>query len=185
MREVTEPYRKSIMFKDQFFRDSGREAVRRSSGNLATNERNDCVVRAFMIALNLDYNTAHGWVRKQFLRRDKTGTYTSHHLNKVHGKQKNGYKLKFIGTHPNKSFLKVGSSKKILINDNYKKATGYTVKSFLETHPTGRYFLIVQRHAIAIVDGKIWGNPQEQYKGLYRSVWYGFECINIKNKSYE
>ena len=85
------------------------------------------------------------------------------------------YKV-FIGDPPSKSFFKHSfGSDKILVNKNYKKPTGYTLKSFMENHPVGRFVLIVQGHAVAVVNGVLFGNGDERYNGLYRSVWYGFE----------
>jgi hypothetical protein len=69
----------------------------------------------------------------------------------------------------------VGSNK-VLVNTQYKKPTGYTLKSFMESNPVGRFVLVVQGHAVAIVNGVLYGNYDEQYTGLYRSVWFGFEC---------
>ena len=92
------------------------------------------------------------------------------------GKTKNGYKVDYIGTHPSKEGInsRIGSSK-ILVNKQYKKATGYTLKSFMENNPVGRFVLIVQGHAVAVVNGVLYGNTNENAIGLYRSVWMGFE----------
>ena len=46
----------------------------------------------------------------------------------------------------------------------------------MESNPVGRFVLVVQGHAVAVVNGVLYGNYDEQYKGLYRSVWFGFEC---------
>jgi hypothetical protein len=62
-----------------------------------------------------------------------------------------------------------------LKNKQYKKATGYTLKSFMENNPVGRFVLIVQGHAVAVVNGVLYGNTNENAIGLYRSVWMGFE----------
>jgi hypothetical protein len=67
-------------------------------------------------------------------------------------------------------------SDKVLSNAKYKKATGYTLKSFMENNPVGRFVLIVQGHAVAVCEGVLCGNTSEKYNGLYRSVWFGFEC---------
>ena len=67
------------------------------------------------------------------------------------------------------------TNKKILANPKYKKPTGFTLKSFIENHPVGRFVLVVEGHAMACVDGVLYGNPNERQQGLYRSVWYGFE----------
>ena len=58
----------------------------------------------------------------------------------------------------------------------YKKKTGYTLKSFMEDNPVGNFVLIVKGHAVAVVNGVLFGNCNEKWDGLYRSVWYGFEC---------
>ncbi len=46
----------------------------------------------------------------------------------------------------------------------------------MENNPVGRFVLIVQGHAVAVVNGVLYGNTNENAIGLYRSVWMGFEC---------
>ena len=82
------------MIKDDKFQDSHKLAVEQS--NLATRETNDCVVRAFASALDISYDSAHGWVKRKFSRKFGKGTYTSIHIQKVLGKVKNGYNLKHM-----------------------------------------------------------------------------------------
>ena len=77
-----------------------------------------------------------------------------------------------MGFHP--KYQRKGEKK--LVNPKYKKETGYTVKSFMEQHPTGRYFMIVRGHAVALVDGVLYGNSCEQYDGFRRPVRYVIEC---------
>jgi len=145
------------------------------SSELAKRETNDCVVRAFMCALDLSYDQAHAWVKKELNRQDRKGTYTYSYAKNILGKTKNGKKISFIGSHPSRSMKHAVGSDKVLINPKYKKQTGYTLKSFMENNPVGRFVLVVQGHAVAVVDGVLYGNREEQWKGLYRSVWYGFE----------
>ena len=92
------------------------------------------------------------------------------------GKTKNGKKISFIGAHPSKNMRFSIGSTKVLANKQYKKPTGYTLKSFMENNPVGRFVLIVQGHAVAVVNGVLYGNSDERYNGLYRSVWFAFEC---------
>jgi len=160
--------------KSQYFVDS--EKIARESSNLGSNETNDCVVRAFMCALDLSYDQAHAWVKKELKRVDRKGTYMSSYSKNIIGKTKKGKKISFMGVHPSREFMKhsIGSNK-ILVNKKYKKQTGYTLKSFMENNPVGRFVLIVQGHAVAVVDGVLCGNRSEQWEGLYRSVWFGFE----------
>jgi len=63
-----------------------------------------------------------------------------------------------------------------LVNPKYKKETGYTVKPFMEQHPVGRYIIIVKGHALALVDGVLYGNSSEQYNGFRRTIHYVIQC---------
>ena len=163
--------------KDEYFLDTNAHAVTLEGANIARTEKNDCVVRAFMMALDLTYAQAHKWVKKNLNRVDKKGTYTSLYIKNVLGKVKNGYRLKPMGVHPKREFMKEKLGNKLLVNPKYKKQTGFTVKSFLEAHPEGNYFLIVDGHALAVVDGVLCGNRNEQYQKLYRSVWWAVKCV--------
>jgi hypothetical protein len=156
--------------KDEFFGDSNE--ISESQSQLAKNETNDCVVRAFMLSLDLSYDEAHKFVADDFKRENRKGTYTSQYLNNILGRQKNGYKMTLMGYHPKYAF---GQRKK-LVNPKYKKETGYTVKSFMEGHPVGRYFIIVKGHALALVDGVLYGNRSEQLNGFRRQVHYVIQC---------
>jgi len=156
--------------KDEFFRDS--ITISESQSELAKSETNDCVVRAFMMVLDLPYDKAHKFVADKFNRVNGQGTYTTQYLSNIIGTQKNGYKIRLMGYHPKRSF---GSRKK-LVNPKYKNETGYTVKSFMEQYPTGRYLIIVKGHSLALVDGILYGNYNEQFNGFRRPVHYVIEC---------
>lgn len=156
--------------KDQFFGDSN--VISESQSKLAKKENNDCVVRAFMMALDLPYDKAHKFVADKFKRVNRKGTYIQMYIENILGRQKNGYKMNLMGYHPKYAFGKRNK----LVNPKYKKETGYTVKSFMEQHPVGRYFIIVKGHALALVDGVLYGNSGEQYDGFRRTVHYVIEC---------
>ena len=156
--------------KDEFFKES--QGIAQSQSDLAKKEKNDCVVRAFMAALDLPYDKAHKFVADKFKREFRKGTYTCKYLSNVIGRQKNGFKMTLMGYHPSRAF---GDRKK-LVNPKYKKETGYTVKSFMEQHPVGRYFIIVKGHALALVDGVLYGNYSEQFDGFRRQVHYVIQC---------
>jgi len=149
----------------------------RSQSEIAKKEDKDCVVRAFMAALDIPYDQAHAWVKKELNRKDRKGTFMNAYSKNIIGKTKNGKKISFIGSHPSRSYMKhsIGSDK-ILINKSYKKPTGYTLKSFMENNQVGRFVLIVQGHAVAVVNGVLYGNTNENAIGLYRSVWFAWEC---------
>ena len=163
------------MIKDDKFQDSFKIAV--SQSTLAARESNDCVVRAFAAALDISYDSAHGWVKRKFSRKFGKGTHTTLHIQNVLGKVKNGYKLKAYGCHPDKKHIMECRGFKVATNPRYKnKQVGYTLKSFMESHPKGRFFVIVERHAVAIVDGVLYGNGAEKWNGLYRRVNWVVEC---------
>jgi hypothetical protein len=163
------------VIKPSLFVNSIQMSKRQSE--IAKKEDRDCVVRAFMAALDIPYDQAHAWVKKELNRKDRKGTFMNAYSKNIIGKTKNGKKISFIGSHPSRSYMKhsIGSDK-ILINKSYKKPTGYTLKSFMENNPVGRFVLIVQGHAVAVVNGVLYGNTNENAIGLYRSVWFGFEC---------
>jgi hypothetical protein len=149
----------------------------RSQSEIAKKEDRDCVVRAFMAALDIPYDQAHAWVKKNMNREDRKGTYTGKAIKIVEGKTKNGYQIKFMGLNPAKIHWKeMTGSNKTLVNPKYKKQTGYTLKSFMENNQVGRFVLIVQGHAVAVVNGVLYGNTNENAIGLYRSVWFAWEC---------
>ena len=160
--------------KEEFFVDSIKLA--NASSKLSQKEINDCVVRAFMCALNISYDQAHAWVKKELKRQDRKGTYTNAYAKNILGKVKNGKKISFMGAHPSRNMKHAVGSNKVLANPKYKKQTGYTLKSFLEDNPVGNFVLIVQGHAVAVINGVLYGNSNEKWFGLYRSVWYGFDC---------
>lgn len=160
--------------KAEYFVDSCKLA--NASSELSKKENNDCVVRAFMCALNISYYQAHTWVKNELKRQDGKGTYTYAYAKNILGKTKNGKKIRFIGAHPSQNMKHAVGSDKVLANPKYKKKTGYTLKSFMEDNPVGNYVLIVKGHAVAVVNGVLFGNCNEKWDGLYRSVWYGFEC---------
>jgi len=172
LRFGNKPYE---VIKNEFFVDS--EALACKASKLAQSENNDCVVRAFMCGFDISYEQAHAWVAKNFFRKNNKGTQMdSDRIKEASGKTKNGKKVSFIGAHPSKNHInKVMGNNEMLVNKKYKKQTGFTLKSFIENNPVGRFVLIVQGHAVAVVDGVLHGNSDEKYWGFYRSVWYGFE----------
>ena len=184
MREVTFMYempwskRKTEMFRAEFFVNSNILALETSANGLAARETNDCVVRAFMSALDIPYNQAHAWVKKHMKREDRRGTYTAIYYPNILSRQKNGRTVKWYGSTPSYKWMGSGSIKGgTLQNPRYKnKNAGYTLKAFVADHPEGNFVVIVEGHAVAVCNGKLYANRNEQETGLYRSVHYVFSC---------
>ena len=160
-----------------YFRDYN---VLAKQSKLAKQETNDCAVLSLMSALDIPYEVAHDIARTKLNRKDRQGTYLTVFARNIIGKRINGYHIKFIGAHPDCKRLQTsiaGSvNKKVLKNVHYKKSdVGYTLKSFIEHNPVGRFMLIVQGHAVAVIDGVLYGNRNDRTHGVQRRVWAAFE----------
>ena len=108
-----------------------------SQSKLAQSERKDCVVRAFAAATDWDYDKAHAFVCKEFLRVPKQGT------------------KKFIPT-MNKMVAegrKLGRKSIKTISDPSVK----TVGQFVKWYDKGTYIITISRHAFTIKDGVVVG----------------------------
>ena len=149
-----------------------------SSGKdrLDLQETRDCVVRAFMSALDIPYLQAHSFVKKYLKRENKKGTYTTRYSANVIGRVKNGKRVSLLGASPDYvSTLKIFNKRvKELSNPRYKAKRGYTVSSFMENFDKGRYVVIVDGHALAVVNGRLYGNRRDAMTPL-RRVQYVFE----------
>ena len=89
------------VLKSEYFIDSNRLSAEQSK--LAPYENNDCVVRAFMAALDISYDQAHAWAKKELNRKDRQGTPLLACSKNIIGKTKNGKKINFIGFHPSRA----------------------------------------------------------------------------------
>jgi hypothetical protein len=181
-KEVTQKvigfYGKAIeVIKDELFVDS--VALSEKQSELAVKENNDCFVRAVMVGLDISYDAAHKFVAENFNRRFREGTSVARSMKNIENKTKNGKKIKFLGFAPivDENLARTAGIKyKVFANPNYKKPTSFTVKSFMQNNPVGRFILIVEGHAIAIANGVLYGNAPEKRNNLYRTIFYGFEC---------
>jgi hypothetical protein len=147
----------------------------KSQSQLAKTEVNDCVVRAFMVALDLSYDRAHSFVGTKLYRVSGRGARIFSYAKNIIGVTKNGKKINFLGIHPKVKSVSIGSDK-LLINKKTSTSSGYTLKSFIKNNPTGRFVLIIKNHAVAVVDGILYGNYNEGEVSLNKSVYLGFEC---------
>ena len=149
---------------------------------IGSKEANDCVVRAFMSALDIEYSVAHKYIAEKMNRQPRRGTYTCRYLKNVIGKTKNGKKITFLGASQSHNylvggdtFLSVTKHNKILTNPKYKKPTGFTVASFMENNRKGRFIVFVKGHAFAVIDGKLYGNTSDADYNVCKRVNYVLE----------
>jgi hypothetical protein len=125
-----------------------------SESQLAKSETRDCVVRAFASACDWDYNKAHQFVAKEFLREPKSGT------------------KRFIPT-MNKMVTegrKLGRKKiKTILDPSIK-----TVGQFVKWYDRGTYIIVISGHAFTIKDGQVVGgnwNDAQRMRCQIKGVW--------------
>jgi hypothetical protein len=140
-----------------------------NDSKLAKSEHNDCVVRAFATAFDLEYDESHEIVEKQFHRQKRKGTAWFHSKMSLIEKNEitfNGKKITKI-THEYNTMLYYVTvkGKRILRNT--------TTSYFLKKYPVGTYIVTVNGHAFTIKDGVIIGNytDAKQTRKVINGVW--------------
>lgn len=131
---------------------------------LAKSETNDCVVLTIAAAFNVNYETAHEFVKKTFNRENHQGTKNFQaRLNRyaLENKELFGKSIYPMG-------IEVGTYNYSLrytvkVGDKYV-SRGMTVHTFIKTFPFGTFIVVVKGHAFAIVDGTVIGNYEDSIK---------------------
>ena len=153
------------------------------NSEIAKGESNDCVVRAVAVAFDTNYDEAHRWVKRAFGRKDKKGTRGFHQamakrkgglgktIEEIGDDWKGG--LKRPSTYYNNSTKKLAErTYPGEIIDTFDSPKGemnkvrraMTLGTFLETHTEGTFIVQVSKHAFAIKDGVVVGNPEDGFK---------------------
>ena len=136
-----------------------------ATDTLSRNENNDCVVRAVQHAFGVDYIDAHHFCETKLNRVSGQGTYTNQYLGRV--TQAFGKRISKMGrggrlTRAKKSKVTRWSNEKLaFVKKRVTLQVCYQVKEFKKKYAQGRYILIVQGHAFAMVDGVIAGNCED------------------------
>ena len=146
-----------------------------SNSSLAKSERNDCVVRAIASCFDIEYDVAHQFVKDQFGRKPRKGTFnTPAKIVALHDGDTtiNGKTIHLVGERKNNSMI--GSLKYPVRIGSKSQMRDMTVGRFVELHPTGTFFLLVRGHAFTLKDGSIIGNPDDA-KRLRRPLRCAFE----------
>ena len=141
---------------------------------IAKGERNDCVVRAFASAFEVSYDYAHKYVRENFGRKNREGTYgTVLKMTKLseEKRQVNYKRVKCIGTKSERGTLILRYPVKT--KDGVVKRE-MTVGTFAKQNPVGTFFILVSRHAFTIKDGVVIGNWEDSQKKK-RVVKFAFQ----------
>ncbi len=132
-------------------------------------ERNDCVVRAISASFELPYDEAHTFVRGLFQRESKKGTHTFRIIMKMRELAENfeipitELGMRMPEGHPGCHF-----GGKYMVwpwrDKGVLKFAKYTVGKFIKENPTGKFFILIEGHAMALVDGVVHGNREDSEK---------------------
>ena len=146
-----------------------------ASDKLQESENNDCVVRALMHTLGITYAESHHLCETKLNRHPGRGVHTNIYLPRI--KQSHGKKINQLGkpsgnangwkrlTRTKKTKFRTWSNAKQKFTPLRKTVkVYYKVKEFIKAFPIGTYFVTVRAHAIAIIDGKIIGNWNDELK---------------------
>jgi|TARA_R110002020_G_scaffold397540_3_gene607668 hypothetical protein len=132
-------------------------------GYMASQETNDCVVRAVKHAFDVEYSDAHYFCETKLKRKRFEGTFTNMYLPKV--KQAFNKKIKKLGKKTDWGTIRLSRPKNTRYYDprtgRYKRRierVPFKVKDFVKAHPNGSYIIVVRRHAFALIDGDVRGN---------------------------
>jgi len=144
------------------------------NSQLAKEEKNDCVVRSLATATNVQYETAHEFVKEFFGRINKRGTNNVSIAAQMLRFETTGIEI------GNKKFtLRILSKREI---KNLYKLKGEqiwrqkTLKSFIASHQKGTYMVMVAGHALTVKDGEVldWNSnkflPTRKVQAAYELV---------------
>lgn len=142
-------------------------------------ERNDCVVRAVAVAFGMLYQQSHKYCKYILNREDKKGTYTLREFDGNDFLSQLCTPLVFNRTH----YRQCKHPQKIdLIMNSRATGTGLYLPKFLEDYPKGTYLVLSSGHAYAVVDGEVWGNPDDHR--TYVKIAYRLDGnVDIAKKS--
>jgi len=136
---------------------------------LAKSECSDCVVRAIASAAEMDYDSAHQFVKEKFKRKNRKGTYgfgSIMNLMSKNGEKINGKSVEIISEQYNTMLYYVTVK-------GVKTLRNTTTSSFIKRYPKGTYVVTVNRHAFTIKDGVVIGNIEDgkKMKKHIQGVW--------------
>ena len=131
----------------------------------AKGETNDCVVRAFASAFEVTYDRAHKYVKEEFGRKDRKGTYGT--VSRLVKMAENRTTVNYKKVYPvgvRKSPTLINSLSYYVTIKGEKKLRQMTVGTFIKQNPKGTFFVLVRQHAFTIKDGVVIGNYEDAVK---------------------
>ena len=136
-----------------------------SESKIAKSETADCVVRAFASAFDVTYDRAHKYVKEEFGRKDRRGTYgTVSRLVKMADDRTTVNYKKVYPVGVRKSSTLINSLSYNVTIKGETKVRQMTVGTFIKQNPKGTFFVLVRQHAFTIKDGVVIGNFEDSVK---------------------
>ena len=127
-----------------------------------SSEKNDCSVRAFATALDVDYDAAHSYVKEVFKREDKKGVKSMESIGRevsLEGKTQEIDGVQFdLEVLPEE---KVTNVYKLKGEEISRKKT---VKSFIKDFSKGIYLVLVSGHVFTVKNGTMIDNVGEEWR---------------------
>lgn len=114
----------------------------------ALKESRDCVVVSFCEIWGAPYRDAHTHIKRMFGRKNRRGTDTDNCRDAI-----------------------ARCPKTKMAKREWAAEERPTLKKFCEMHPTGKYWVFVSKHALAVIDGVIYDHthgPRRKVKFAFR-----------------
>lgn len=147
------------------------------NSQLAKTETNDCVVRAWASAFEMDYESAHKVIQEQFKRKPRKGTMGFNRRMNQLGLMRmliNNRYLKILGqkTSTISSLPTYTMSYDVKVKGVTKKRK-MTVGTFAKKYTKGTYIMSIRGHAFTIKDGVVIGNQIDatRLRAIVEQVW--------------
>lgn len=139
---------------------------------LAKREKNDCTVRTFASAFDIDYDKSHEFVAEKLNRKCRGGVYCyNSKLNQISssGLRLNGKYLKVLGE---KDMIGYTMKYDVKVKGKTVKRN-MTVGTFSKLYPNGTYILSIRAHTFTIKNGVVIGNPEDakRLKAVVEQAW--------------
>lgn len=149
------------------------------NSELAKSEKNDCVVRSVASAADVAYNVAHEFCNKVFGRVEKRGTNNVNIVTQMLKAETEGL---VIG---NKKFaVRVLGRNEIKNRYKLKGEVIFrkkTLKSFISSHMTGTYLVMIAGHALTVKEGEVYDWSANRFKPTTK-VMAAYELIGKENE---
>ena len=145
----------------------------------AKGEANDCTIRALVACTGKSYEDAHRYIAQQTGRIRRRGAETAALIKALDGKTIFGKFFESFGENVNQAqgfagLAKVKAPAVVYRSGKTVRQSTMTMGTFLKTYTKGTYYILLRGHALAIVDGVIYGNTNDA-KRLKARILGAFE----------